>query len=48
MVYWKAKHGILQAEKACFAMKSDSIKKLYQKNSSLVTVQHKTLTDNCL
>lgn len=26
MVYWKAKHGILQAEKACFAMKSDSIK----------------------
>lgn len=26
MVYWKAKHGILQAEKACFAIKSDSIK----------------------
>lgn len=47
MVYWKAKHGILQAEKACFAMKSDSIKS-YIKNSSLVTVQHKTLTDNCL
>lgn len=46
MVYWKAKHGILQAEKACFA-KSDRIK-VIAKNSSLVTVQHKTLTDNCL
>lgn len=31
MVYWKAKHGILQAEKACFAMKSDRIKKFSQK-----------------
>ena len=25
MVYWKAKHGILQAEKACFAIKSDCL-----------------------
>lgn len=47
MVYWKAKHGILQAEKACFAIKSDSIK-VFAKNSSLVTFQHKTLTDNYL
>lgn len=30
MVYWKAKHGILQAEKACFA-KSDSIKSYIKK-----------------
>jgi hypothetical protein len=46
MVYWKAKHGILQAEKACFA-KSDRIKS-FRKNSSLVTFQHKTLTGNYL
>ena len=31
MVYWKAKHGILQAEKACFAMKSDRIKSYIKK-----------------
>lgn len=31
MVYWKAKHGILQAEKACFAMKSDRIKSYSKK-----------------
>lgn len=31
MVYWKAKHGILQAEKACFAMKSDRIKSYCKK-----------------
>lgn len=31
MGYWKAKHGILQAEKACFAMKSDSIKSYIKK-----------------
>ncbi len=30
MVYWKAKHGILQAEKACFA-KSDRIKSFRKK-----------------
>lgn len=30
MVYWKAKHGILQAEKACFA-KSDRIKSYSKK-----------------
>lgn len=47
MVYWKAKHGILQAEKACFAIKSDSIK-VFAKNSSLVTFLHKTLTGNYL
>lgn len=47
MVYWKAKHGILQAEKTCFAMKSDRIKS-FRKNSSLVTFLHKTLTGNYL
>lgn len=31
MVYRKAKHGILQAEKACFAMKSDRIKSYSKK-----------------
>lgn len=31
MVYWKVKHGILQAEKACFAMKSDRIKSYSKK-----------------
>lgn len=30
MVYWKAKHGILQAEKACFT-KSDRIKSYIKK-----------------
>ena len=42
MVYWKAKHGILQAEKACFAMKSDRIKS-FLKNSSLVTTLYNFL-----
>lgn len=48
MVYWKAKHGILQAEKTCFAMKSDSIKSYNQKTHHSSHSSHKTLTGNCL